>query len=98
MPSKRFSCSVKCLRCSRSWKSSKAVWQHMLVPHQLCISAVDFIGENAEIVQVTKPVILCGGLENDYKWLASVTERVNEALHPALSGQKRHFLAMLAIY
>ena len=45
----------------------------MLVPHQLRISAVDFIGENGEIVQVTKPVILCGRLENYYKWLTSVT-------------------------
>ena len=70
----------------------------MLASHQLRISAVDFIGENGEIVQVAKPVILSGVLENYYKWLATVTERVNEALHPALPGKKRHFLAMLAIY
>ena len=60
----------------------------MIVSHQLRISPLDFIGENEEIVQVLKPVIFCDGIENYYKWLTTLVERVNEALHPALQGKK----------
>jgi hypothetical protein len=60
----------------------------MMASHQLRISAVDFIGEDEEIVQVAKPDILYDDLAHYHDWLATLVERVNEALHPALPGKK----------
>ena len=50
-----------------------------------------FIGENEEIVNVRKPVIMCTDLSSYHEWLATLTERVNKALHPALPGMKINF-------
>ncbi|CAB3988973.1 Hypothetical predicted protein [Paramuricea clavata] len=58
-----------------------------MASHQLRISAVDFIGEDKEIVRVAKPDILYDDLEHYHDWLATLVERVNEALQPALPGR-----------
>ncbi len=64
----------------------------MITFHQLCISPVEFIGENEKIVDVAKPVILCSDLLHYHEWLTTLTERVNEALHPALPGKEKNIL------
>ena len=63
----------------------------MMASHQLPISSVNFIGENEEIVEVAKPTSLCSDLLQYHEWLATLTERVNEALHLALPGKKKEY-------
>ena len=87
---KHFSCSVECPRCLKQYKTSRAVQRHMLKSHDLCYSPLVFLDENNATVDVDKPCLLPSDsvmLENYKEWLATLTERVNEALHPALPGK-----------
>ena len=63
-----------------------------MTSHQLCIFLVVFIWENEEIVNVCKTVLT---FQSYHEWLATLTERVNEALHPALPGMKIYFFNYL---
>ena len=87
---KRFSCSVKCSECSREYKTSRATLRHMLKSHGLQPSSVDFFDAKGQIVDIRNPTTLpkdSTALVNYKEWLLSLTERVNEALHPALQGR-----------
>ncbi len=86
---KRFSCNIQCPRCTKQCKTSRAVQHHMLKSHNLRHSPLHFLNEDNVVVNIDKPFQLPNDsptLENYKDWLATLTERVNEALHPALPG------------
>ena len=67
----------------------------MMATHQLRVPPVEFVGEKKEIVKVDKPIKLHGDLEPYNTWISTLTERVNEALHPALPGKLKIYKQIL---
>ena len=87
---KRVSYSVKCPTCIKEYKTSRAVRRRMLKSHSLRHSALSFFDENNTVVNFHKPNLLASDsvMSQNYKeLLATITERVNAALHPALPGK-----------
>ena len=92
MASRQFSCTVDCPRCTKTYKNSKSAVEHRLKSHQLTshLNAIEFRDNNSVLVDFPKPEILpsdCAQYERYKEWLASLRERLNEALHPALPGK-----------
>ncbi len=92
MASRRFTCTIECPRCTKTFKNSKSALQHMLKIHQLSGTShvVEFRNHNNIALSLPKIVLLptdCAQHESYKEWLATITERLNEALHPGLPGK-----------
>lgn len=86
----RFNCEVKCSSCHRCFKSSRTILKHSLTKHEVCldINGLDFFDRSGAKVSLPKPKqISPSRLEAYNSWVASLTERIGEALHPALPGK-----------
>ena len=86
----RFNCEVKCSSCHRCFKSSRTILKHSLTKHEVCldINGLDFFDRSRAKVSLPKPKkISPSRLEAYNSWVASLTERIGEALHPALPGK-----------
>lgn len=80
----RFNCEVKCSSCHRCFKSSRTILKHSLTKHEACldINGLDFFNKLLKPKQISP-----SRLEAYNSWVASLTERIGEALHPALPGK-----------
>ena len=60
------------------------------------MTPLQFLDENGRPVKLIEPMLitLASEIENYNKWLITVVERINEALHQALPGKTR-FAALL---
>ena len=80
----RFNCEVKCSSCHCCFKSSRTILKHSLTKHKVCldINGLDFFDKLPKPKQISP-----SRLEAYNSWVASLTERIGEALHPALPGK-----------
>ncbi len=86
----RFTCDVKCPSCHRRFKSSRTTIKHGLTKHGLTLDGrrLDFYDSSEETVTLPEAKKISPARLELYKsWIASLTERVGEALHPALPGK-----------
>ena len=89
--SSSFSCSVECSRCTKRLKSSKVMWRYITKSHQLSVAPLTFLDEKNNTVMLTEPMLMELADTGSYNnWLSTITERVNEALHPGLPGKTNH--------
>ena len=85
----RFTCDIKCPTCQRFFKSSKTILKHASTKHQLALNGrrLDFLDRSGAMVSLPKPKKIGASRLEAYKsWISTLTERIGEALHPALPG------------
>ena len=85
----RFTCDIPCEVCTRKFKSFKVLTKHSRERHSKESNGRVRYLDNAGVeVSLCEPREVLGeGRAEAYKrWLATLCERVGEALHPQLPG------------
>lgn len=85
----RFTCDVPCAFCARKFKSFKVLSKHSRDRHNKDPNGrVRYLNNTGEEVSLCDPrVSLEEHRTETYKrWLATLSERIGEALHPELPG------------
>lgn len=85
----RFTCDIKCPLCHLCFKSSRTTLKHAVSKHQQVLDArgLNFLDSSGGMVSVPEPRKIDDSRLDLYNsWIGSFTERIGEALHPALPG------------